>query len=414
MNNTTFFKAEFFIRNRREFRKKLGSLGLSVIASNGLLQKSLDATFPFRQDSNFWYLTGLNEPSILLVIDGDDEYLVLPEQSEYMRIFDGGMDKESIGKSSGIGEVFDFQEGWNKLQKRLKKVKKVGVLLAPAPYIQQLNMYVNPTKAQLQKQLLESNPKLEFKDIKPLTIGLRSIKQPEELSAIKKATNITMQGFVDASKAFKSVKSEKELERVLSEQFLRADAEHAYSPIVASGKNATILHYVINDSNLTEKQLTLIDSGASIDMYSSDITRTLAKSPTERQRKVHESVQNVLSLATEEIKPGITLRDFEKRVKEIMSERLIELGLLNSIDDDRYREYYPHATSHHVGLDVHDPIPSDEVLRPGMVLTVEPGIYIKKESVGVRIEDIVLVNKSGCENLSTKLSRGYDLLTIDQ
>jgi len=412
MTKQTKFKTKFFVNNRREFRKKLEGVELCVIAANGQLQKSLDAVYPFRQDSNFWYLTGLDEPSVLLVIDREGEYLILPEQSEYIRIFDGEIDKESISKSTGINEILDFDEGWEKLKTRIKKITKIGILSPPESYIQPLNMFVNPARADIQKKLLDIKPKLNFSDVKQHIIQLRAIKQPEEILAIKNATKITISAFIEAGEGLEMAKSEKDLERIFSKQFLKVDADHAFSPIVASGANATVLHYISNNSKLAKKQMVLIDAGATKDMYSADITRTIARNPTARQLDVHKKVQDVLESLTKKIKPGMSLRDFEKTSRELMAEKLVQLGLIKSAADEKYREYYPHATSHHVGLDVHDPIPSDTVLQAGMVLTIEPGIYIKEESIGVRIEDLVLISESGCEVLSGSLSHDIDLHTI--
>jgi len=409
MSKVIPFDKKFYEKNRKKLRQDAPDLDLVIVASNGMLQKSLDAPFNFRQDSNFWYLTGINEPSVLLVLDGDNEYLILPTQSEYMLVFDGGIDKEKLRRTSGIDDVFDFQNGWEKLKKRLKQVKRVGVLKASEGYIPQLNMFVNPAKAELQGKISDINPKVELVDVKPSIINLRSVKKPEEIQAIKQATDVTVDAFIEVSRSYNRAKNEDELARVLSRTFIDKKSDHAFSPIVAGGKNATILHYNANDDKLGAEQLVLIDAGASRGYYSSDITRTFAKRPSARQIEVHTCVQEVLESAKKELRAGITLRDFENTVRKIMGDRLSRLGLIKSSDDKKYREFYPHATSHHVGLDVHDPISSDTVLEPGMVVTVEPGIYIKNEAIGVRIEDIVLITKSGIDVLSAKLPVGFDI-----
>lgn len=406
------FDASFFVGNRKALKKNI-KLDLAVISANGLLQKSLDAAFPFRQDSNFWYLTGLNEPSLILVLDGSDEYLILPKISEYMQVFDGGIDKKSLQEISGIKNVYDHESGWKRLTRKLEKVSEVGVLAAAQAYVSELDMYTNPARGFLIERLSEVDPHLPQIDIRKVLADLRLVKKAPEIAAIRRATNLTMQAFEAMSDGLVTADNENQLERIATITFVQHGQENAYSPIVAAGKNATTLHYVANDSSIQEGELILIDIGASDGMYASDLTRTIGVEPTKRQQQVHRAVLEILERSKKLIKPGITVRDMEIKVRRMIAEKLVELKLIDSIESDKIRQFYPHSATHFVGLDVHDPTPHDAVLEPGMVLTIEPGIYIEKEAIGVRIEDIVLVTAGGNEVLSAPLSRGVTSLTIE-
>lgn len=405
------FDAKFFAGNRAALKKKM-SPSVAVLSANGLLQKSLDAPFPFRQDSNFWYLTGLDVPSLVLVLDESDEYIILPKISDYMQTFDGGIDKKSLQKVSGIKNIYTHDIGWKRLSKKLKKISQVGVLAAAEPYVRELDMYTNPSRAFLIDQLLAVDARLPQVDVRSTINELRLVKKPQEIDAIRKATELTMRAFGSMSDALATATNEDELERIATVAFAKHSQQHAYSPIVASGKNATTLHYVANNSLLGENELVLIDIGASNGMYSSDITRTISKNPSPRQLEVHKAVNDVLSRAKELIKPGVIIKDLEEKVRRLIASKLVALRLIDSSDSDEVRHFYPHSASHFVGLDVHDPTPRDVALAPNMVLTIEPGIYIEKEGIGVRIEDIVVVTDKSCDVLSGPLSRGIDSLTI--
>lgn len=411
IDNLSGFEADFFERNRRKFIER-AETELSVICANGLLQKSLDAAFPFRQDSNFWYLTGINSPSVLLVIDGDSEYLILPTVSEYMQIFDGGIDVDELTKISGVKKVYDHDAGWEKLRKALKKHQNVGVLTAAETYVSELDMFTNPARGFLIDRLQESSRKLAFTDLRPLFAEMRMIKQPEEIAAIEKATELTMEAFVAMSDALGSARSENDIEQIATIKFIKAGQEHAYTPIVAAGKNATILHYIENKSQIKPDDMILIDIGASFGLYASDLTRTICHKPSVRSTQVHKAVQDVLEELISHLRPGITLKELEVQARDMIGQKLIELGLIDEIDNDKIRQYYPHSTSHCIGLDVHDPTSSELPLEPGMVLTIEPGIYIQEESIGVRIEDIAVITEDGCRVISAPLSRGINSLTM--
>ncbi|HET8709663.1 MAG TPA: M24 family metallopeptidase, partial [Candidatus Saccharimonadales bacterium] len=200
---------------------------------------------------------------------------------------------------------------------------------------------------------------------------------------------------------------EYEVEAELSRGFRAGGGSgHSFEPIVAGGANAVTLHNVANNSPLSADELLLCDVGAEYNHYAADITRTVALSnPTRRQEAVYEAVLNVQEYAKSLLKPGVLLHDYEKQIEQYMGEKLRELGLIKSISSETVRAFYPHATSHFMGLNVHDVGDYDRPLEPGVVLTVEPGIYIEKEGIGIRIEDDALVTDNGIEILSEHLPR---------
>lgn len=404
------FTPAFFANNRRRLRELCPGTDLVVITANGLLQRTGDSTFLFRQDSNFWYLTGINEPDVTLVIDKDKEYLIVPEREETRQTFDGALEEAALTSSSGISTVLDSQAGWKKLAGRLKKVKAVASLPSLPSYEPHHGLYTNPARAALLARLQEQNTSFALEDIRPILTGMRMIKQPAELAAIRAAIDITANTLqvITGDEIWAKFNYEYEIEAAITHGFrTRGAAGHAYVPIVAGGSNACTLHYVANNARLQPGNLVLLDVGAEVENYAADITRTYAyKRPaTKRQQAVHEAVQTVQDFALSQLKPGVTMKHYEQATGQCMGEQLRKLGLLREVNHDSIRKYYPHATSHFLGLDVHDTGDYQRPLEPGMVLTVEPGIYIPEEGIGVRIEDDIVITAEGNEVLSASLPK---------
>lgn len=399
------FEAAFFAANRERLRALFTGTAPIVIAAHGLLQRNSDVTFPFRQDSTFWYLTGINEPDVLLVMDKSREYLIVPDRDDHRVAFDGQIDHAGLTKVSGIQLVYGHKEGWKQLGSRLKKVKHIATLAAVPGYIESQGMYANPARARLLRTVRQYNPDIELLDLRPHIVRMRSIKQPEELAAIQSAIDLTVSTLKKLDrKGWHTYAHEYQVEAAITAEFTAHRARHAYQPIIAAGANACTLHYIDNDSPVTYGSLLLLDVGAEVNNYAADITRTYAVGEfSRRQQQVFETVLAVQHFAVERLKPGVLLHQYEESVQQFMGEKLRELGLIKSIESDTVRQFYPHATSHFLGLDVHDVADYDRPLEPGMVLTVEPGIYIAAEGIGIRIEDDVLVEESGVRVLSAAL-----------
>lgn len=405
----SYFTSEFFASNRARLKELFTGTAPIVITANGLLQRGNDSTFPFAQDANFWYLTGIDEPDIVLVMDRDKEYLIVPDRDASREAFDGAVQADSLSRRSGIETVYGDEEGWQQLAGRVKKVKHVATVAAPPPYAEHHGLYTNPARAALMTRLKSYKENLELLDLAPHLIRMRTIKQPAELQAIQSAIDITAASLKDALKPGKVKKyaHEYELEAEISYGFRRRGASgHAFEPIVAGGKRACTLHNVANDAPLNADELIVLDVGAEVEHYAADITRTVSLGqPSRRQQAVHDAVREVQAHAFSLLKPGVLLRDYQDEVEQFLGEKLRELGLIRSISPETVREYCPHAVSHFLGLNVHDVGDYERPLEAGSVLTVEPGIYIAEEGLGVRIEDDVLITETGIRILTDALSR---------
>jgi Xaa-Pro aminopeptidase len=405
----SYFTSEFFTSNRERLKALFTGTAPIVITANGLLQRRGDSSYNFAQDANFWYLTGIDEPDLVLVMDRDREYLIVPRRSASREAFDGAVAAEELSRRSGITEVFDDLTGWEQLINRTKKVRYVATVVAPPSYIESYGLYTNPSRAMLRERLLSYNPELELLDLGPHLMRMRMVKQPSELQAIQQAIDITVASLQDTLRPAKLRKMayEYEVEAEICYGFRkRGAAGHAFDPIVASGQRACVLHNVANSGHLSADELLLMDVGAEVDHYAADITRTKSLGqPTSRQLAVHKAVLETQRFAFEQLKPGVLIKDYEEQVEQFLGEKLRELNLLKSITHDAVRSYCPHAISHFLGLTVHDIGDYERPLEPGVVLTVEPGIYIPDEAIGVRIEDDVVITDSGIEILSDKLSR---------
>ena len=405
------FGSEFFAGNRERLRQLFTGTAPIVLAANGLLQMAADEAFAFHQDRSFWYLTGIDEPDVVLVMDKGREYLIVPERQAVREAFDGAIDLETITLVSGIKDVFNDKEGWKQLESRLKKVQHVATLAASPKYLDTFGLYTNPGRAMLIERLKKTNPSLELLDLRQHLSRMRMIKQPIELEALQAAIDITIDGIKDALRPNRLAKYayEYEIEAELTRGFRKRGATgHGFTPIVAGGLRACTLHHVDNDAALASDELVVIDVGASAHHYTADITRTIALGgkPSRRQQQVHEAVAAAQDYAYSLLKPGTVLREYEQAVETFVGEKLRELGLIQSISREAVRdELFPHATSHFLGLDAHDAGDYEEPLKPGSVLTVEPGIYIRDEGIGVRLEDDVLITETGIEILTKRLPR---------
>lgn len=400
-------ETNFFIENRHRLLGLFTGTAPIVLTSNGLLQRNSDVNYPFRQDSTFWYLTGIDEPDVVLVMDKGKEYLIVPDRDDSRAAFDGSIDYEALKKRSGIDSVVGVTDGWRQLSTRLKKVKHIATIAAAPGYIENHGLYTNPARARLIEQMKVVNADIELLDLRPHITKMRMIKQPIELEIIQSAIDLTATTLMKLQKkGWQKFAHEYEVEAAITAAFRIEGAIHAYQPIVASGSNACTLHYVHNSSPVKAGDLLLLDVGAEVSNYAADITRTYSVSiPTKRQQQVFDAVLAVQDYALEQLKVGATLKSYEETVYIFMGEKLRELGLIKNIETAEVRKYYPHATSHFLGLDVHDIGDYDRPLEPGTVLTVEPGIYIAEEAIGIRIEDNILITENGPRVLSEKLPR---------
>ncbi len=404
------FSSDFFAGNRERLRQLFTGIAPIVMTANGLLQRASDEAYQFNQDASFWYLTGCEDPDVLLVMDKQKEYLIVPNRGPVKLAFDGGVDFESLKTRSGVADIVDGKEGWHRLEKRLKKVKNVATLAANPRYIEHFGIYSNPARAELIQRIKSYNEEIELLDLRPHLMRMRMVKQEPEITALQHAVDITIDTVKEVTKQskFGKYKFEYEIEADLSRGFRRRGAAgHAFTPIVASGPRACTLHNVSNEGKLNREHMLTMDIGAEFNHYSADITRTYALGigMSHRQQQVYEAVKEVQDFAFSLLKPGVLIREYDKKIEDFMGEKLRELNLIKTINRDSVREFFPHATSHFLGLDTHDAGDYAHPLEPGVVLTVEPGIYIPAEGIGVRIEDDVVITNTGIKNISGRLPR---------
>lgn len=396
------FDASFFYTNRRELQKQLGEDQLIVLTAHGRLQRSHDTTFPYRQDSSFWYLSGVSDPDYILVIDGKEEYLIAPHLSPQQTIFDGSATHEQLTSTSGVQDVQPERAGWGRLHARLRQAKSVATCLPTERYSVDSGFYTNPARARLLQRLRATNSQISVQDIRPNLMDMRILKQPQEIAAIEHAVSVTTQTLNKLhGVGLQTYRHEYEVEAEITHGFRSQGAQHAYEPIVAGGQNATTLHYVANTQPLPQEGFLLIDAGAEVDNYAADVSRTYPiGTPTHEQQAIYDAVKQAHAYGLSLMKPGRTLRQNESDMVTFLGEKLIELGYIKHVDPAAVRAYYPHGLSHFVGLDVHDVGDYQRPLEAGMVLTVEPGLYVPEHRVGVRIEDTVLIEGDGARNLS--------------
>ncbi len=405
----SLFGAEFFAGNRERLRTLFPGTAPIIVTANGTVQRNSDVTYAYRQDSSFWYLTGIDKPDIILVMDRDKEYLIVPEREHVIEVFEGAIDHESLRKRSGVQKVVDEATGWKQLTARLRKAKHIATLAASAPYVEPYGFYSNPARVALMQKVRNINADIEVLDLRTHLLRMRMIKQEPELLAINGAiaiTMATMKEMANPSK-IKKYEHEYELEAAINYGFRKRGARGpAFETIVASGANACVIHNFAGQDPMTKNSLVIVDVGAEVENYAADISRTYSTGTLKRRHKqVYTAVLEAQEYAISLMKVGALLKDSEKLVEQFMGEKLRELGLIKSIERESVRKYFPHATSHFLGLDVHDTGDYDEPLAVGMVLTAEPGIYIPEEGIGVRIEDDILISENGPVNLSGKLPR---------
>ena len=402
-------KNKLFIKNRNKLYKLLKDNSVAIINSADEMPRNGDQTFPYRQNSDFFYLTGIEqEKSILLICKGCKnpefkEILFILKADKKLEIWEGHkLKKEEVKEISGIKTVKYIHE--------FDSILRELVLFSENIYLNRnenvkFDTPVPYKDIRFAKEMQEKYPLHKYERLAPLISDLRLIKEPEEMELIKRACEITTSAFYKVLKFVKSGVKEYEIEAEITAEFLRKGAcGHAYQPIIASGKDNCVLHYVSNDKICKNGDLVLMDFGAEYANYAADTTRTIPVSGkfTERQKEVYNAVLRVMRKATKLIKPGNTINKVNEEVNRLIEKELVNLGLAkqSEISDKERRntvrmKYFMHGNSHFMGLDVHDVGTKDTVFKPGMVMSCEPGIYIEDEGFGIRLENDILVTENG-------------------
>lgn len=372
-----------------------------VLSAYTKMQFSGDMPSPFRQEATFYWLTGIQDPDWkLLIISKDERYVVAPDIDPVHALFNGGISLEEAAVVSGA-KVISVDEFDTLYQEAAANAEKIYTL-ADDPHASHYDFALNPALTTQWESVCKTGKQA---DCRPMAQGLRAIKSTEEVASMKKAINSTTDAFEDVKHKLSSLTNEAQIEAEFTYAFAQKGQKHAYDPIVAAGEHACTLHYMLNNAKLPKNGLVLMDIGAYNSGYAADITRTYAVgTPSARAVAVHAAVEKAHLQIIALIKPGLPLSDYQMQSDEIMRQALRDLGLLTT--DDDFRKYFPHAVSHGLGIDVHESLGGHGEFKPGMVLTVEPGIYIPEEGIGIRIEDDILVTETGNQNLSGHLPTG--------
>jgi len=411
--------AKLFARNRQRFCKQLKPNSIAVFNSNDLMPTSADGTHPFIQQTDIFYLCGIDQEESILVIcpDAPDkkqkEILFIKETSEQIATWEGQKyTKEQAQDISGI--------------KTIHWTTELNMILRPL-IIQSENIYLNTNEhlraavavetrdMRFVKWCRQAFPLHHYARLAPIMRNLRAVKSPPEIELIKEACGLTEKAFRRLLGFIQPGVWEYEVAAEIVHEFMRNRSRGpAFETIVASGIDSCTLHYVKNDKQCNDGDLVLIDFGAEYANFASDVTRTVPVSGkfSKRQKQVYNAVLKIQKAAIKMLKPGNTLEKCQKDVTKLVQAELIRLGVLKkaeikkqSEDSPLYKKFFPHGASHHLGLDVHDYGDKYRKFTPGMVLTCEPGIYIREESLGVRIENDILITKKGPVDLTQAIPR---------
>tara|TARA_E500000331_G_scaffold358490_1_gene425802 strand:- start:2855 stop:4144 length:1290 start_codon:yes stop_codon:yes gene_type:complete len=408
---------DLFITNRKALTAIIQKGALAIFNANDIMPTNSDGSMPFRQNSDLFWLSGVDqEESILLIFPNHPdenmrEVLFLKETNKEIAIWEGSkLTKEEAFNTSGIKTVFWLSELEDKLDELIKK--------ADAIYLNK-NMHAR-SKSEVQTRddrfrvmISEKFAGKEIKEAALIMHQLRYVKSDIEIALMQNACDITEKGLRRILPFIKPGIMEYEVEAELMHEFLRNRSKgFAYEPIIGSGIDSCVLHYIDNNKACKDGDILLMDFGAEYANYASDLTRTVPVNGrfSKRQKTVYNAVLHVMKEATKMLVPGTLFKDYNKEVGKIMEAELIKLGLLDKHDVQKqdaenplYKQYFMHGTSHSLGLDVHDVGSFETPMKEGMVFTCEPGIYIIEEGLGVRLENDILVTTDGPDDLMKKI-----------
>ncbi len=413
MKRYSLIDKQLFVQNRINFAKALEENTLAIFNANDLMPTNADGTMPFRQNSDLFYLTGVDQEETMLLIYPDapedkfKEILFLRETSEEIALWEGEkLTKAQAREVTGIQEIRWLDEFYTTLH-TLASCCDGFYLNTNEHYRAEIK--VESRDARFINWCKKMYPLHTYHRAAPIMQQLRAVKSQIEIDLIQEACNITEKGLRRILSFVKPGVMEYEIEAEYSHEFLKNRSRgFAYAPIIASGKNACVLHYIENAQPCKEGDLLLMDVGAEYANYAADMTRTIPVSGkfTARQRQVYQAVRRVMLQAIDILKVGNIWNEYHEAVGEFMTKELVDIGLLTmdevnnqSKEKPAYKKYFMHGTSHHLGLDVHDLGDRYRRFTAGMVFTCEPGIYIREENIGIRLENDILITKSGNEDL---------------
>jgi Xaa-Pro aminopeptidase len=401
--------SNLFVKNRKKFMAEMKPKSIAIFNSNDIYPISADSTMPFEQARDIFYLSGADQEETILLLFPDSmdkkhrEVLFVRETNDHIAVWEGEkLTKEQATAVSGIETIYwltDFDKVFFDLMTEADTI-----------YFNTNEHYRQAVETQTREDRFIEKCKKEYPahqwaKSNPILQKIRGVKEPEEIALMQTACDITEKGFRRILEFVKPGVWEYEIEAEYLYEFVRNRSKgFAYTPIIASGGNANVLHYVVNNQQVKDGDMILMDLAAEYANYSSDMTRTIPANGrfSDRQKQVYNAVLRVKDEATKMLVPGTLWAEYHKEVGKIMTSELLGLGLLDKADVQNenpdwpaYKKYFMHGTSHHIGLDTHDYGELKTPMKANMVFTVEPGIYIPKEGIGIRIEDDVVIQEKG-------------------
>lgn len=407
--------SHFFKKNRQHFNNHLRPNAICLLTSNDAQYTNADDVSGFVQNNDLFYLSGINQEDTIILLypdafkDENRTILFIKKWKEENVIYNGEpFSKEQATEISGIKRVEWLEDFETILQQMAFEAD--SFYLGHNEHVKRATKKMETNQDRLIKWCKEKYPLHQYHRAATITRHLRQVKSREEVSLIKKATEISITSFKNVLSRCKPGVKEYELEAELTYNLVKSGAErHAFRPIVASGKNACVLHYVKNENSCQNGELVLMDFGTCYAHYNCDNTRCFPVNGKfgPRQKEIYSAVLSCLKEGSQLFKPGIILPEYEKKMGKLVEGQLIKLGILDRADVEAqnpeqplYKKYFMHGTAHHIGLDVHDVGLYSRPLEPGMVITCEPGIYIPEENIGCRLENLYIITETGAENLS--------------
>ena len=404
---------QLFINNRKKFSAKLATNTIAIFNANDVMPTNADGTMPFRQNNDLFWLSGVDQEESVLVIFPDHtdesqrEILFLKETNEHIAIWEGAkLTKESALKTAGIKTVYWLNELEGKIAELIGKCN--GIYLNKNIHSRSASA-VETRDDRFRKMIADKFSETTIHEVAPIMHELRAIKSNFEIKLMQNACDITEKGLRRILPFIKPGVTEYEIEAELMHEFLKNRSNgFAYQPIIGSGIDSCVLHYIDNNKVCNDGDILLMDFGAEYANYASDLTRTIPVNGkfTNRQKAVYNSVLLVMKEATNMLRPGTIFKEYNAEIGRIMELELIKLGLLDKHDIQKqdaksplFKQYFMHGTSHYLGLDVHDVGDFDWPMKEGMVFTCEPGIYILEEKLGIRLENDILITANGPDDL---------------
>ena len=408
---------KLFIINRENFSKKLKQGAMAIFHSNDLMPRNGDQDHQFRQNSDLFYLSGIDQEESILIIAPDHpitnlrEALFIKKTNAHIQVWEGHKySKEEARSCSGVKNIYWLEDFDTQFKTAMNHIETLYLNLNEND---RFTTFVPYKDIRFSNKVKAEYPLHKLDRCGPIMSELRTIKSSIEVSLMQKACNITEAAFRRVLNYIKPGINECELEAEIMHEFLKNRSNgYAYYPIVASGANSCVLHYQENNKECKDGDILLLDFGADYANYASDLTRTIPVNGrySKRQKELYNACHNVMKEAITMLRPGITLDEYNNEVGKVMEGALIDVGLINKDDVKRqnpnaplYKKYFMHGTSHFIGLDVHDIGNRYAPIKEGMAFTCEPGIYVPEENIGIRMENDIIIGKEKNHDLMASI-----------